>query len=86
MASVRLKDICKVYPNGLEAVKNFNMEIEDKELLKIVCSGFFLSRCLCGISAVSFPLAKREGTLFLFADSSHKKLVKAFLYLQSMVE
>ena len=29
-ASVRLKDICKVYPNGLEAVKNFNMEIEDK--------------------------------------------------------
>ena len=21
MASVRLKDICKVYPNGLEAVK-----------------------------------------------------------------
>ncbi len=59
-------------------------EIEDKELLKIVCSGFFLSRCLCGISAVSFPLAKREGTLFLFADSSHKKLVKAFLYLQSM--
>ena len=36
MASVRLKDICKVYPNGLEAVKNFNMEIEDKEFIVFV--------------------------------------------------
>ena len=29
MASLSLKDICKVYPNGFQAVKNFNMEIED---------------------------------------------------------
>lgn len=58
-------------------------EIDDKALLKIVCSGFFLSRCLCGISAVSFPLAKKEGMLCLFADSSHKRIVKGSLYLQS---
>ena len=30
MASLSLKDICKVYPNGFEAVKDFNLEIEDK--------------------------------------------------------
>lgn len=57
-------------------------EIQTIELQKIVCSGFFLSRCLCGISAVSFPLAKKEGMLFLSADRSHKKIVKASLYLQ----
>ncbi len=37
-------------------------EIGTKELQKLVCSGFFLSRCLSGISAVSFPLAKKDGS------------------------
>lgn len=59
-------------------------EIENEVSLKIVCGGFFLSRCLCGISAVSFPLAKKEGLLYLFADSSHRRIVKGSLYLQSV--
>ncbi len=58
-------------------------EIERDALLKIVCCGFFLSRCLCGIGAVSFPLAKKDGMLYAFADRSHKKIVKGSLYLQS---
>lgn len=52
-------------------------EIRADALLKIVCSGFFLSRCLCGISVVSFPLAKKDGMLYTFADSSEKKSSKA---------
>ena len=28
MASLSLKNICKVYPNGFEAVKDFNLEVE----------------------------------------------------------
>ncbi len=36
MASISLKNICKVYPNGFEAVKNFNLEIEDKEFIIFV--------------------------------------------------
>ena len=55
------------------------------DTIKIVCCGFFLSRCLCGISVVSFPLAKKDGMLYTFADSSHKKIVKGSLYLQSAV-
>ena len=31
MASLSLKNICKVYPNGFEAVKDFSLEVEDKE-------------------------------------------------------
>jgi multiple sugar transport system ATP-binding protein len=27
MASLSLKNICKVYPNGFEAVKDFNLEV-----------------------------------------------------------
>ncbi len=60
-------------------------EIERDVLLKIVCCGFFLSRCLCGISAVSFSPAKKDGMLYTFANSSHKKIVKGSLYLQSAV-
>ena len=59
-------------------------EITEDAVLKVICCGFVLSRCLCGISAISFPLAKKEGTLFLFADCSQKKIVKASLYLQSV--
>ena len=60
-------------------------EIEKDALLRIACCGFFLSRCLCGISAVSFPTAKRNGMLYTFADSSHKKIVRGSLFLQSAV-
>ena len=36
MASLSLKHINKVYPNGFEAVKDFNLEIEDKEFIIFV--------------------------------------------------
>ena len=29
MASLSLKNVCKVYPNGFEAVKDFNLEVEE---------------------------------------------------------
>ena len=57
--------------------------IRDERLLRIVCAGFFLSRCLSAISVLSFPLAKKEGMLYLFANSSKRRNVKAVLYLQS---
>lgn len=60
-------------------------EIADERLLKIVCSGFFLSRCLSGIGVVSFPPARKDGMLFLFASNAQKAIVKWSLYLQSVV-
>ncbi len=36
MASVQLKHIFKRYPNGFEAVKDFNLDIEDKEFIIFV--------------------------------------------------
>ncbi len=57
-------------------------EIQDKDLLQIVCAGFALARILSGISVVSFPSAKKEGLLYLFAGSAQKNIVKGSLYLQ----
>lgn len=60
-------------------------EISNRNLLKIICCGFFLARCLGGISVVSFTLAKKDGMLYLFASSSQKKIVKWTLYLQGII-
>lgn len=60
-------------------------EITDIILFQIVCMGFFLSRCLSGIAAVSFPLAKKEGSLSFTANGSEKLVTKFCLYLQGVV-
>lgn len=60
-------------------------EIQDKNLLQIVCAGFFLSRCLSGISVVSFPSAKKEGLLYSFASKAGKNTVEIVLCLQGVL-
>lgn len=60
-------------------------EVTDERLLRIVCGGFFFSRCLSALGVVSFPTAKKDGMLYLFADSSQKNIVKWSLYLQGVL-
>ena len=36
MANLSLKNVCKVYKKGIEEVKDFNIEIADKELIILV--------------------------------------------------
>ena len=43
MASLSLKHINKTYPNGFEAVKDFNLEIEDKEFIIFVGPSVWIS-------------------------------------------
>lgn len=57
-------------------------EISDMRLLRIVCGGFFLSRCLSGIGVVSFPAARPDGMLRMFADRAQKNTVRAWLCLE----
>lgn len=57
MASVSLKNICKVYPNGFEAVKDFNLEIEDQEFIIFVgpsgCGKSTTLRMIAGLEEIS---------------------------------
>ena len=63
MARVRLKNIKKVYPNGFEAVKNFNLDIEDKEFIVLVgpsgCGKSTTLRMIAGLEEIS------EGELYI---------------------
>ena len=57
MSSLSLKNICKVYPNGFEAVKDFNLEIEDKEFIIFVgpsgCGKSTTLRMIAGLEDIS---------------------------------
>ena len=57
MASVSLKNIQKVYPNGYEAVKDFNLDIEDKEFVIFVgpsgCGKSTTLRMVAGLEDIS---------------------------------
>lgn len=59
-------------------------EIRDFKPLAVVGAGFALARVLSGIGVVTFPSAKKEGMLFLFASTSQKRIVISALVLQGM--
>ena len=46
MAELSLKHVYKRYPNGFEAVKDFNLEVADKEFI------IFVGPSGCGLSLI----------------------------------
>ena len=63
MASLSLKNINKTYPNGFVAVKNFNLEIADKEFIIFVgpsgCGKSTTLRMIAGLEEIT------EGELWI---------------------
>lgn len=57
MASLSLENICKIYPNGFEAVKDFNLEINDKDFIIFVgpsgCGKSTTLRMIAGLEDIS---------------------------------
>ena len=57
MASLSLKNINKTYPNGFVAVKEFNLEIEDKEFIIFVgpsgCGKSTTLRMIAGLEEIT---------------------------------
>lgn len=63
MADISLVNVCKTYKNGFAAVKNFNLEIKDKELIIFVgpsgCGKSTTLRMIAGLETIS------SGDLFI---------------------
>ena len=57
MVTLSLKNNCEKYPNGFEAVKDFNLEIEDKEFIIFVgpsgCGKSTTLRMVAGLEEIS---------------------------------
>ena len=65
MASLSLRGIEKVYPNGFHAVKDFNLEIEDKEFIIFVgpsgCGKSTTLRMIAGLEDISGGVLEIDG-------------------------
>ncbi len=82
MASISLKNICKKYPNGFEAVKNFNMEIEDKEFIIFVgpsgCGKSTTLRMVAGLEDISSGELLIEGRLVNDVEPKDRDIAMVF--------
>ncbi|MEZ3503492.1 MAG: sn-glycerol-3-phosphate ABC transporter ATP-binding protein UgpC [Lachnospiraceae bacterium] len=82
MASISLKNICKKYPNGFEAVKNFNMEIEDKEFIIFVgpsgCGKSTTLRMVAGLEDISSGELLIDGRLVNDVEPKDRDIAMVF--------
>ena len=67
MAGLSLRNMTKVYPNGLTAVKDFNLEIADKEFIIFVgpsgCGKSTTLRMIAGLEEISAGECYIDGKL-----------------------
>ena len=82
MASLSLKNICKVYPNGFEAVKDFNHEVEDQEFIIFVgpsgCGKSTTLRMIAGLEEISSGELKIDGKLMNDVEPKDRDIAMVF--------
>ena len=82
MASLSLKNICKLYPNGYKAVTDFNLEIADKEFIIFVgpsgCGKSTTLRMIAGLEDISSGEFKIDGVLMNDVESKDRDIAMVF--------
>ena len=82
MASLSLKNIQKVYPNGFVAVKDFNLEIEDKEFIIFVgpsgCGKSTTLRMIAGLEEISSGELIIDGKLMNDVEPKDRDIAMVF--------
>ena len=82
MASLSLRHINKVYPNGFEAVKDFNLEIEDKEFIIFVgpsgCGKSTTLRMVAGLEDISGGTLKIDGKVMNDVEPKDRDIAMVF--------
>ena len=82
MASISLKHIRKEYPNGFVAVKDFNLEVEDKEFIIFVgpsgCGKSTTLRMIAGLEDISSGEFKIDGVLMNDVEPKDRDIAMVF--------
>ena len=82
MTSLSLKSICKVYDNGFEAVKDFNLEVEDKEFIIFVgpsgCGKSTTLRMIAGLEDISSGTLEIDGKVMNDVEPKDRDIAMVF--------
>ncbi|MCR4732802.1 MAG: sn-glycerol-3-phosphate ABC transporter ATP-binding protein UgpC [Lachnospiraceae bacterium] len=82
MASITLENICKVYPNGFQAVKDFNLDVADKEFIIFVgpsgCGKSTTLRMIAGLEDISSGELKIDGKLMNSVEPKDRDIAMVF--------
>ena len=82
MASLSLKGIQKIYPNGYHAVTDFNLEVEDKEFIIFVgpsgCGKSTTLRMIAGLEDISEGEFKIDGVLMNDVEPKDRDIAMVF--------
>ena len=82
MAGVQLKNVCKKYPNGYEAVKDFNLDIADKEFIIFVgpsgCGKSTTLRMIAGLEDISSGELLIDGKLMNDVEPKDRDIAMVF--------
>lgn len=82
MASIKLEHISKVYPNGFEAVKDFNLEIDDREFIIFVgpsgCGKSTTLRMIAGLEEISGGELKIDDKLMNDVEPKDRDIAMVF--------
>ncbi len=82
MASLSLKHINKTYPNGFEAVKDFNLEIQDKEFIIFVgpsgCGKSTTLRMVAGLEEITSGEFRIDGKLMNDVEPKDRDIAMVF--------
>ena len=82
MAELNLRHIYKVYPNGLKAVNDFNMDIADKEFIIFVgpsgCGKSTTLRMIAGLEAITAGELLIDGEVMNDTESKDRNIAMVF--------
>ena len=82
MSSISLKNITKIYPNGFQAVKDFNLDIEDKEFIIFVgpsgCGKSTTLRMIAGLEEISGGELIIDGKLMNDVEPKDRDIAMVF--------
>ena len=82
MSSLNLEHIYKTYPNGFEAVKDFNLDIEDKEFIIFVgpsgCGKSTTLRMIAGLEDISGGTLKIDGKVVNDVEPKDRDIAMVF--------
>ncbi len=82
MAGIQLEGVSKIYPNGVKAVKDFNLDVADKEFIIFVgpsgCGKSTTLRMIAGLEDISEGTLKIDGKVMNNVEPKDRDIAMVF--------